>query len=149
MESKQDQTVFYKQSGVIPHIIKNEVSHFVLITSKKGEWIFPKGNVEKYMSSWDSAAKEGLEEAGLEGKISPQLCGQYEYQKWEGTCKVKMHLMNVNLMHEHWDEKDFRKRKIVTLDEALEIIQDAQLPILLAAADILGLVKIQKIQDVA
>ncbi|MFP4388072.1 MAG: NUDIX domain-containing protein, partial [Desulfococcaceae bacterium] len=57
-----------KQSGVAPYLVENGERRYVLITSMAGDWIFPKGMLEPDMTARESAAREGLEEAGVEGE---------------------------------------------------------------------------------
>jgi 8-oxo-dGTP pyrophosphatase MutT (NUDIX family) len=123
---------FYRQSGVIPYRKKGKKIEILLITSRKRKrWIIPKGIVEPAMSSGESAAKEALEEAGVEGKLSPTPVGEYEYPKWDGICKVEVHLMQVTKIHQDWPEKTFRSRKWMSLEKAKEHVGEEKLRVLL------------------
>ena len=60
----------FKQSAVVPYrLVKNEIE-VLLITTRKGRWIIPKGIIEPELSAAESAAKEALEEAGVKGEVS-------------------------------------------------------------------------------
>ena len=112
---------FYKQSAVIPFRVKNGRFEILLITSsKKKKWIIPKGIIEQNMTPQESALKEALEEAGVSGKVSEKMFGEYSYKKWGDTCNVKVYLMKVTKELEKWME-DYRKRKWVSINEAVKL----------------------------
>ena len=113
---------FFKQSGVIPYIIKDGKVKVVIITSRSGnKWIIPKGVIEPKMTPWDSAAKEALEEAGVKGKVFRKRVGKYVQKKWGGECNINIYLMKVSKVNDKWDE-DFRKRKVLTPGDAADKI---------------------------
>ncbi len=108
---------YFKQSGVIP-IYKGKV---VLITARGSRrWIIPKGSIEWELSAQDSAAKEALEEAGVKGEVFPEEIGTYTYDKLGGRYKVRLYIMKVTKLKENWDEKHFRKRKLVSPKQAIK-----------------------------
>ena len=114
----------YHQSGVIPY--RDHRKHgleLLLITSRNSKkWIFPKGIVESRLSPQDSAAKEAYEEAGIRGKIDPELFGSFTYKKWDGTCRVLLYLMQVKKELKSWPENDFRKRQWFPFEIAKELV---------------------------
>ena len=116
------------RSAVIPVIRDNQGIKVVLVTTKpnKNNWIFPKGQIEIGMSAHDSAAKEALEEAGVIGDISPDVFDEYVQQKWGGRTRVKVYLLEVTEMLDRWQEMRDRNRKIVSLDEAIDLIHTPQ-----------------------
>lgn len=119
------------QSGVIPFFIKDNQVKVVLITSNETrQWIFPKGSIEKDLTSKESAAKEALEEAGVEGDISLDIFGEYNYYKHSNEYNVEMFLLRVKTIHDKWDEMRLRKREIFNLSEAVKIIKPTQLEIM-------------------
>lgn len=118
-----------ERSAAIPIIRDRGEIKVVLVTTKpkhKGNWIFPKGQVELGMTPFDSAAKEAYEEAGVIGRISPTLLNEYQHNKWGGNMCVKVYTLDVSDILETWDEMRDRDRQIVTLDEAIEIVQSSQ-----------------------
>ena len=118
---------YYSQSAVIPIRRRGGELEVLMITSrKKKRWVFPKGIREPDLSPWDSAAKEALEEAGIEGPVSPRSIGTYRYDKWGGTCTVDVFLMEVETLHESWLES-FRERQWVSLDEAMVKVREEEL----------------------
>lgn len=115
---------YYKQSAVIPYRKRESGIEVLLITSrKKHNWIIPKGIIELGMQPEESAAKEAMEEAGVVGLVGDELIGEYKYEKWGGTCRVKVFPLIVKKVLDKWPEMDFRQRKWYSLDTAIEIIQ--------------------------
>ncbi len=126
-------TYYYTQSAVIPFRRHGGGLEILMITSrKKKRWVLPKGIVEPELSAWDSAAKEALEEAGIEGAVSRESCGTYRYPKWGGTCTVAVFTMRVETVHETWLES-FRERRWVSLDEAVARVREEGLKQILRA----------------
>ncbi len=127
---------YYSQSAVIPFRRKRdplapdrgdgELEILMITSRKKKRWVLPKGVREPDLSPWDSAAKEALEEAGIEGAVSSRSAGTYRYDKWGGTCRVDVFTMAVEKVHDSWLES-FRERQWVSLDEALSRVREAGL----------------------
>ncbi len=114
----------YRQSAVVP-IVDGKI---VMITSRrKKRWIVPKGIVEPNMSPAESAAQEALEEAGLLGKLRPESIGTYRYEKWGGTCTVEVFVLDVVELLDDWEERRFREREIVSVDEAASRVDEPEL----------------------
>lgn len=119
---------FYNQSGVIPFRMQSDVIEILLITSKRRKrWIIPKGIIEQHVSPQESAAKEALEEAGVRGRVHATPIGEYEYDKWHGTCKVKVFPMEVTEILGQWLESGFRHRKWVSPEEAAALVDEPEL----------------------
>lgn len=115
---------FFNQSGAVP-VLKDRI---VLVTARNSKrWIIPKGIVEKDMSPHDSAAKEAFEEAGVVGSVRKKELGRYNYPKWGGTCTVRVYPLYVEKVLDKWEEMDMRKRKIVSLDEAVQMVDHQEL----------------------
>lgn len=117
------------RSGAIPIMIEDEDIKVVLVTTKpksNNNWIFPKGQVELGMTAYDSAAKEAFEEAGVIGQISPTLFDKYQHKKWGGNMGVKVYILEVTKILDTWDEMHDRNRQVVSLDEAIELVQSEQ-----------------------
>src|SRR4051812_12016185 len=85
-----------EQSGVIPFRLHDGQLQVLVITSSDGlRWGVPKGLVESDLTPASSAGKEALEEAGIRGHVFPNSIGHYDYDKWGGTCRVQMFLLQV------------------------------------------------------
>ncbi len=125
--------VLVDQSGVIPYRIENGEIEVMLITSSTGKrWVIPKGLIEPDMTPQDSAAKEAWEEAGLLGKVFPDLLGTYEYQKSGYTCQVEVFLLEVQAVLEIWPEASKRKRQWVSIPKAIKRVNEQELKQILA-----------------
>ncbi|TLU85640.1 MAG: NUDIX hydrolase [Chlorobium sp.] len=113
-----------KQSGVIP-VIENRL---VLITSRRsGNWIIPKGYVEKGLTPHESAAKEAYEEAGLIGRVHPEAAGHYRYRKYGKFFSVMVYPFFIETVLDEWEEMHCRKRALVTPAEAVEMVCEENL----------------------
>lgn len=118
---------YFEQSAVIPWRQSQGELEILLISSrKKKRWVIPKGVKELELTAPASAAKEALEEAGIEGEVKTQPLGRYEYNKWGGTCKVEVFAMEVHTEHEIWEE-NYRDREWVSLDEAAARLDEPEL----------------------
>jgi len=122
------------RSAVIPLIKDNNGIKVVLVTTKpkhKGNWIFPKGQIELDMTGYESAAKEAYEEAGVIGQISPTLFDTYQQNKWGSRMQVQVYTMDVTEILETWKEMRDRDRQILPLDEAIKLVQSSQKHVLI------------------
>ncbi len=109
----------YRQSGVLPVFDDN----IVLITTRRSKrWIIPKGVVEKGMTPHDSAAKEAFEEAGVIGSVHDFTIGSFSYRKWGGICTVQVYPLFVEQVLDEWDEMHMRKRKVVSVRDAVKMV---------------------------
>lgn len=114
----------YNQSGVIPVYDGGIV---LITTTRSKRWIIPKGVIEKGMTPHDSAAKEALEEAGAIGQVHHREIGRFRYRKWHGRCTVSVYPLYVERLLDEWDEMHLRKRKVVTVREALKLVEHEEL----------------------
>lgn len=130
------------QSAVIPYRkTKGGKLEVLLITSREtGRWVPPKGMIEPDMTAWESAAKEALEEAGIEGRVSEDCLGTYHYVKpEEGACSVQVFAMEVGVIHDDWLEAGERQRQWMSPKKAARSVDEAELgKILLALRKSLG-----------
>ena len=93
--------------------------------------MIPKGIIEPDLSPAESAAKEALEEAGVEGRVGTEPLGHYEYEKWGGTCSVEVFVLEVDRVHDEWAE-DHRQRLWLTPAAAAERVEEEDLARLIA-----------------
>lgn len=118
----------YRQSAVLPYRLRNDDPEVLLITSRKGtRWVLPKGIVEPGLTPLESAAKEGREEAGVEGEVWEGRLGSYGYKKWNGTCKVEVFPMEVTVELDDWPEAAIRRREWIPLEQAVKRIDERRL----------------------
>jgi phosphohistidine phosphatase len=122
---------FYNQSAVIPFRWRDGSLEVLMITSRrKKRWVIPKGVKEPELSAADSAAKEALEEAGILGRASSHPVGSYRYEKWGGTCEVRVFAMAVDTVLKDWEES-YRDREWVSLEEARRRVREKELKTIL------------------
>ena len=128
MGRMNDADWIYNQSGVVPYRLENDKVQILLVKSRSGKrWVIPKGIIEPDLSPKESAQKEAYEEAGVSGKICRKAVGTYTYNKWGGTCTVKVFLLKVEKTIEDWPESYFRKREWMSVEEAVERVDEAKL----------------------
>jgi phosphohistidine phosphatase len=118
----------YPQSAAIPFRIQNGRPQILLITSRRHKhWIVPKGIIEAWQSPQEAALEEAFEEAGVKGALVGASVGEYEYEKWGGTCRVAVFLLRVQEEFAEWPEADLRDRRWVAADEAIDLIDNPDL----------------------
>jgi len=115
---------FFQQSAVLPFRHDRGRLEILLVSSRrKKRWVIPKGVRELDMDAASSAAKEALEEAGIEGFLSADVVGTYEYEKWGGTCTVEVYSMAVHTSYDTWPES-YRDRYWFTPQEAIDRVNE-------------------------
>ncbi|MEJ2621563.1 MAG: histidine phosphatase family protein [Candidatus Thiodiazotropha sp.] len=128
-EMRDRPAYYYNQSSVIPYRIKAGKPEMLLVrSSKQKHWVVPKGITEPWLTLQASAAKEALEEAGVEGEVGDQSLGSYTYTKWGGECSVQVYPMQVKKLipEDQWEERH-RGREWLSPDEAIERIKQPEL----------------------
>jgi phosphohistidine phosphatase len=120
---------YYTQSSVIPYRIrKGRLEILVISSSKKKHLVVPKGINDPGMTPLESAAKEALEEAGVEGIVAAQSLGNYRYAKWGALCTVEVYPMEVTrvLSEGEWKEA-YRGRNWVSPEQAASSLKQREL----------------------
>ena len=118
----------YDQSAVIPFRLDNNRFKILLITSiNSRKWIIPKGVIEDHLSPQESARKEAFEEAGVTGEVLDILIGEYRYNKWGGTCNVRVYPLYVTNYYDDWPEAGQRKRQWVSINKAVELVEKEEI----------------------
>ena len=115
-----------QQAGTIPFILDRELK-ILLITSKMfpNRWVLPKGHIEAGHSPQDTALREAIEEAGINGNISGVPIGEYDYQKFNRNYHVLMYMLEITEMLDEWPEKKLRKRQLLPVEAALRTLSDS------------------------
>lgn len=131
------------QSAIIPYRnVDGEVQVLLITTRNKGKWIVPKGGIEKHLDSHESAEQEALEEAGVEGRVSPVSIGCYRHGDSEKDPIVEVFLMRVERELDSWEEDDERTRRWVPLEEVYQHVEEDGLKSILDdAAALIGLAR--------
>lgn len=141
-----------QQSGcVVFRYNRNFEYEILLVKSSDGkDWVYPKGGVEKNLSSRDSAAKEVYEEAGVAGQILSTL-GSYTYTKQGKKQSVLMYGMLYKNDTPDWPEKGLRKRKWFSLKDARKKVPKMLKPFLdeLVQSKMLAMSSTSALQQVA
>ena len=116
------------QSGVIPYRIRAGQIEIALVTASSGpHWTIPKGHVEPDLSPRDSAAKEAYEESGLLGSVHGLALGSYIYEKRGRLRRVQVFALQVEKELKRWPEMLVRKRRWMTVDEAVSSVKIEEL----------------------
>lgn len=113
--AKASKSAEVKQFGVLP-LIKGSDGQWrvILITARdSGRWTIPKGNPVKGMKPHQAAALEAEEEAGLQGDMSKEPIGQYEFFKRRADrfelANVTVYCLKVKLQLPDFKEKSLRR----------------------------------------
>ncbi len=109
-------------AGVIPFRRGESGWEVLVITSRKGHWIFPKGVISKDESPAEAARKECAEEAGVRGSIIGTPVGSYPDRRRKHPCSVQMFLLQYE-GETDWKEEDFRRRLWCGFDEASKLLR--------------------------
>lgn len=125
-----------EQAGAIPFRRRRDRWEFLVITSRKGNWIFPKGIVGIEETPVEAALKECAEEAGVQGSIVGEAVGSYPDHRRKHPCSVQMFLLRYE-GESDWKEGNFRERLWCTFDEAIERLRKEPVRELLVRALVL------------
>jgi 8-oxo-dGTP pyrophosphatase MutT (NUDIX family) len=113
--------IWVRQAAVIP--LRDD--RVCLVTSSSGRrWVIPKGQIDPGHTAGEAALVEAWEEAGLVGVLDPEPIGAYAYEKMGRELHVTVYRMRVTEVRDEWPERHLRSRAWVTLDEALERIEE-------------------------
>ena len=120
---------YYTQSSVVPYRVRDGKAEILVIaSSKKHHLVVPKGIKDPGLSPRESAAKEALEEAGIEGEVAETALGSYSCEKWGATCTVAVYPMKVTrvIAEEEWQE-NHRGRQWVSPEKAIRQLKQKEL----------------------
>lgn len=118
----------YRQSAALPYRWQGQDLEVLLITSRRGKrWVLPKGIIEPGLTAGASAAKEALEEAGIEGDTAEDSLGTYRQRKWGGTCRVEVYPFRVRNQLTDWPESEIRSRRWLPAAAAARRVEDPDL----------------------
>ena len=92
-----------------------------------GEWIFPKGGWESFESGEQCAAREVMEEGGVEGRLVLDL-GAVDVRSGKGKRgRLSMWAMQVERVYERWNDRERRERRWMTMGEARALVRRAEM----------------------
>jgi len=122
------------QAGAIPFRVLGDRVEFLLVTSHRGNWIFPKGVVEADDSPEDTARREAEEEAGIRGSVLPGPIGAYDDRKDWSPSRVLMFLLHYDGDLSHWRESGRRAKRWCSFDDAVRLLKKGDLRAILESA---------------
>ncbi|MBL8758449.1 MAG: NUDIX hydrolase [Phycisphaerae bacterium] len=132
-----------EQAGVIAHRRRADgLVQVLLVTSRSGGWVVPKGHVEEGQTGAEAARVEAFEEAGLIGRVQRASVGWYDYEKLGTTRRVALFLMHVERVLSRWPEMDERRREWVSIDEAIRRVPHAGLRDVLERVETDGVLRV-------
>ncbi len=126
------------QYAALPYRDEGELQVLLITSRETRRWLIPKGWPMASRQPWDSAAREALEEAGVEGTIRRAAIGSYIYDKrMPGgvlvPCEVEVYPLKVARQRKQWREKDQREQRWFSVPEAIETVQEQGLKQILRA----------------
>lgn len=110
-------------AGAIPFRRTGDRWEFLLVTSRRGNWIFPKGICDYEEPPELAAQRECEEEAGVSGELIPEPVGSYDNRKWQQPGTVLMYLLRFE-DDVAWEESEIRRREWVSYDEAARRLEN-------------------------
>ena len=126
-----------QQAGALAWTQEGSERRFWIVTSRRTRrWVLPKGSIDAGMSPSEAAAQEAFEEAGLIGTVASESIGSYRLPKirppliW--TVEVALFPLQVTEIQEDWQESHQRERRLVTVEEAAELIFEREIVELIA-----------------
>jgi 8-oxo-dGTP pyrophosphatase MutT (NUDIX family) len=128
-----------RQVAALPWRRGKDGLEILLVTSRETRrWVTPKGGRMVGMTDAAAAAREALEEAGVEGVVGDAPLGTFRYLKvlkrraprW---CVVAVYALEVRAEYPTWHEQAERERMWFTRDEAVRRVDEPDLKALITA----------------
>ena len=114
--------------GVLPYLFEDDEARIVLITSRgKGRWILPKGHPCRGVPNADQAIVEAFEEAGIVGRFGPFDPINVVRGSGARARSLRLYPLHVRHLAERWPEEVSRRRKVVTPQRAIELVDEPAL----------------------
>ena len=113
------------QVGILPYIFRDKKLHVLLVTSSSGSrWILPKGRQEPDMTPHEVAMMEAVEEGGILGTLRHDL--RIRCRMSNGRL-LQLYAMKISKLLGTWPEENFRLRRLLPFDDALQMIEDPEI----------------------
>jgi 8-oxo-dGTP pyrophosphatase MutT (NUDIX family) len=81
-----------EQVAAVCYRVRSRMIEFLLIHTRGGRWIFPKGSAEPGLTHAQAAALEAFEEAGVHGRIEELPFTRYARRKGPSDPEVTVHV---------------------------------------------------------
>jgi 8-oxo-dGTP pyrophosphatase MutT (NUDIX family) len=136
-KSKQaERPALRMQYAALPYRDDAGLEVLLVTTRETRRWIVPKGWPMAGRRPWDAAAREALEEAGVEGAVSHTAIGTYIYDKRMAggiliPCSVEVFPLKVARQRKQWREMDERETRWFPIVQAIEMVQEQGLKAIL------------------
>lgn len=121
-----------QQAGALAWSEVDGIRRFWIVTSRRTQrWVLPKGGIDDGMTPPEAAAQEAFEEAGVIAEPKSEGIGTYRVAKirppliW--TVEIVLYPMLVREVLPEWKESEQRQRRLVTLDEAADLIIEPEI----------------------
>lgn len=121
------------QYAALPYRPAGADVEILLVTSLGTKrWIIPKGWPIKDHAPHEAAAREAVEEAGVEGEVARDAIGTYRYEKRRKSgavlpCIVDVFPLRVTGQRKHWHEQGRRKLTWLSPEKAAGMVSDTDL----------------------
>jgi 8-oxo-dGTP pyrophosphatase MutT (NUDIX family) len=116
-------------------VSSRRAGQILLVTSRNSKsWSLAKGNIDRALGPVETARKEAFEEAGVRGRMLTKPIGTYaHYNSAGGKFRVKVFKMHVREQLSTWPERKERRRRWVSVRQALKLITNPSLRRLISA----------------
>ncbi|GAK72871.1 NUDIX hydrolase [Agrobacterium rubi] len=103
---------------------KGEQEILLVGSRRSGRWGLPKGHIEPGETSYEAAAREAFEEAGIRGEISDTIAGSFVYSKESSPnrYRVIVHRLAVSSIDDAYPEQGLRARQWFTHSDAANVV---------------------------
>ena len=121
-----------EQVAAVCYRVRKSGIEFLLVQTRGGRWIFPKGSVEPGLTHAQAAALEAFEEAGVVGAVAKRSVGSFSYEKrlkngGVVVCEVRVFPLEVRRQNKQWPEKQERVVKWLSAPRAAEKVKEPKL----------------------
>lgn len=121
--------------AALPYRMGDGGVEVLLVTARStGDWIIPKGKIDRALGPRETAREEALEEAGVEGEIGLSPFDEYRHGGGDDDPLVAVFLLRVTQELSTWVEAEERDRAWMPIRQAAERVTDPGLARILSAA---------------
>jgi 8-oxo-dGTP pyrophosphatase MutT (NUDIX family) len=123
--------------AALPYRMGDGGVEVLLVTARStGDWIVPKGKIDRALGPRETAREEALEEAGVEGEIGLSPFDEYRHGGGDDDPLVAVFLLRVTRELPTWVEAEERDRAWMPIREAAGRVADPGLARILSAAGV-------------